>query len=90
MPFQTSDDLKSECLGGSGGSAPSTPKTPAAHSKAAKRLIQTLGLVGWSVLLRYSQTSVAFDILVWSFLQGSEHVPDSVRHSAGFFTSYLL
>jgi hypothetical protein len=90
MPFPTSDDLKSECLGGTGGSAPSTPKTPAAHSKAAKRLIQTLGLVGWSVLLRYSQTSVAFDILVWTFLQGSEHVPDSVRHSAGFFASYML
>jgi len=82
LPFLTPDDSKTDPHGGSG-FAPSTPKTPAAHCRAAKRLIQTLGLVGWSVLLRYSQTSVVFDILVWTFLQGFQHVPDSVRHAAG-------
>jgi hypothetical protein len=98
MPFHLSDDNKSDSVAGVS-SAPSTPKTPAAHSKAAKRLIQTLGLIGWSVLLRHSQTSVAFDILVWTFLQGFEHVPDSVRHAAGspitrfivlFYSHHLL
>lgn len=89
MPFHLSDATKSDSCSGTG-SAPSTPKTPAAHCKAAKRLIQTLGAVGWSVLLRHSQTSAAFDILVWTFLQGFEHVPDSVRHAAGSLIARVI
>jgi hypothetical protein len=82
-PLLSPDDSKIDSFGGSS-SAPSTPKTPAAHCRAAKRLIKTLGLVGWSVLLRYSQASFAFDILLWTFLHGSQHVPGAVRHAAGF------
>jgi hypothetical protein len=89
MPFNAADDSKSDYFAGNA-SAPSTPKTPAAHAKAAKRLIQTLGQVGWSVLHRYSQTSNVYDILVWTFVQGFEHVPDSVRYAAGFITPLLL
>ena len=89
MPFHLSNATKSDSSSGTG-SAPSTPKTPAAHCKAAKRLIQTLGAVGWSVLLRHSQTSAAFDILVWTFLQGFEHVPDSVRHAAGSLIARVI
>jgi hypothetical protein len=88
-PFLISEDTKHDAFAGSG-SAPSIPKTPASHCKAAKRVIQTLGLIGWSVLLRYSQTSAAFDILVWAFLQGFEHVPDSVRHAAGFLIARIV
>jgi hypothetical protein len=89
LPFLLPDDSKSDPHCGSG-FAPSTPKTPAAHCRAAKRLIQTLGLVGLSVLVQYSQNSVAFDILVWTFLQGFQHVPDSVRHAAGLHNSILF
>jgi hypothetical protein len=89
LPFLLPDDSKSDPHCGSG-FAPSTPKTPAAHCRAAKRLIQTIGLVGLSVLVRYSQNSVAFDILVWTFLQGFQHVPDSVRHAAGLHNSILF
>jgi hypothetical protein len=89
MPSSAADDTKNDSFGGTA-SAPSTPKTPAAHAKAAKRLIQTLGQVGWPVLLRYSQTSKVYDILVWTFLQGFEHVPDSVRYAAGLLTSFVF
>jgi hypothetical protein len=89
MPLNAADDTKNDSFGGTA-FAPSTPKTPAAHAKAAKRLIQTLGQVGWPVLLRYSQTSKVYDILVWTFVQGFEHVPDSVRYAAGLLTSGLF
>jgi hypothetical protein len=88
QPFHNGDS-KCDSIGGTA-SAPSTPKTPAAHTKAAKRLMQTVGLVGWSVLHRHSQISNVYDILVWTFLQGFEHVPDSVRYVAGLQALFLF